>query len=144
MKYTTFVSGPAADAPVAYALAQLGARPFYRSVIVLGALMGMISSLLVFQYGPVSYTHLDVYKRQEQNYRSTQNILQAASAVVANNIKRKGKNLWTSRQGGAKIGYYEAVSYTHLDVYKRQFLPLRLILFATTAEAACRIFCVER
>jgi DNA helicase-2/ATP-dependent DNA helicase PcrA len=46
--------------------------------------------------------------RLEQNYRSTQNILQAASAVVANNIKRKGKNLWTSRQGGAKIGYYEA------------------------------------
>ena len=46
--------------------------------------------------------------RLEQNYRSTQNILGAASAVVANNIRRKGKNLWTSRQGGAKIGYYEA------------------------------------
>ena len=46
--------------------------------------------------------------RLEQNYRSTQNILQAASAVVANNLKRKGKNLWTSRQGGSKIGYYEA------------------------------------
>jgi DNA helicase II / ATP-dependent DNA helicase PcrA len=46
--------------------------------------------------------------RLEQNYRSTQNILQAASAVVANNLKRKGKNLWTSRQGGTKIGYYEA------------------------------------
>jgi len=46
--------------------------------------------------------------RLEQNYRSTQNILQAASAVVANNLRRKGKNLWTSRQGGAKIGYYEA------------------------------------
>jgi DNA helicase-2/ATP-dependent DNA helicase PcrA len=46
--------------------------------------------------------------RLEQNYRSTQNILRAASAVVANNIRRKGKNLWTSRQGGAKIGYYEA------------------------------------
>ncbi len=46
--------------------------------------------------------------RLEQNYRSTQNILQAASAVVAHNLKRKGKNLWTSRQGGAKIGYYEA------------------------------------
>jgi ATP-dependent DNA helicase UvrD/PcrA len=46
--------------------------------------------------------------RLEQNYRSTQNILQAASAVVANNIRRKGKNLWTSRQGGPKIGYYEA------------------------------------
>ncbi len=46
--------------------------------------------------------------RLEQNYRSTQNILQAASMVVANNLKRKGKNLWTSRQGGAKLGYYEA------------------------------------
>ncbi len=46
--------------------------------------------------------------RLEQNYRSTQNILQAASAVVANNLKRKGKNLWTSRQGGTKVGYYEA------------------------------------
>jgi DNA helicase II / ATP-dependent DNA helicase PcrA len=46
--------------------------------------------------------------RLEQNYRSTQNILGAASAVVANNVRRKGKNLWTSRQGGARIGYYEA------------------------------------
>jgi DNA helicase II / ATP-dependent DNA helicase PcrA len=46
--------------------------------------------------------------RLEQNYRSTQNILQAASTVVANNVRRKGKNLWTSRQGGAKVGYYEA------------------------------------
>ena len=46
--------------------------------------------------------------RLEENYRSTQNILGAASAVVANNIRRKGKNLWTSRQGGAKLGYYEA------------------------------------
>jgi DNA helicase-2/ATP-dependent DNA helicase PcrA len=46
--------------------------------------------------------------RLEQNYRSTQNILQAASAVVANNVRRKGKNLWTDRVGGARIGYYEA------------------------------------
>ena len=46
--------------------------------------------------------------RLEQNYRSTQNILQAASAVVARNVRRKGKNLWTDRMGGANIGYYEA------------------------------------
>jgi len=46
--------------------------------------------------------------RLEQNYRSTENILQAASAVVANNVRRKGKTLWTSRQGGTKVGYYEA------------------------------------
>jgi APA family basic amino acid/polyamine antiporter len=51
MKYTTFVSGEAAEAPVAYALKYLGAHPFFRSVIVVGALTGMISSLLVFQYG---------------------------------------------------------------------------------------------
>ena len=46
--------------------------------------------------------------RLEQNYRSTQIILEAAGAVVANNLKRKGKKLWTERQGGSKIGYYEA------------------------------------
>jgi DNA helicase-2/ATP-dependent DNA helicase PcrA len=46
--------------------------------------------------------------RLEQNYRSTQTILEAAGAVVANNLRRKGKRLWTERQGGALIGYYEA------------------------------------
>jgi DNA helicase II / ATP-dependent DNA helicase PcrA len=46
--------------------------------------------------------------RLEQNYRSTQIILEAASAVVARNAMRKGKRLWTSRAGGALIGYYEA------------------------------------
>ena len=46
--------------------------------------------------------------RLEQNYRSTQVILEAAGAVVARNAQRKGKDLWTSREGGAKIGYYEA------------------------------------
>ncbi|MGA7340474.1 MAG: UvrD-helicase domain-containing protein [Terracidiphilus sp.] len=46
--------------------------------------------------------------RLEQNYRSTQTILEAAGAVVANNVRRKGKKLWTDRQGGSLIGYYEA------------------------------------
>ncbi len=46
--------------------------------------------------------------RLEQNYRSTQNILEAAGAVVSNNLRRKGKKLWTDRQGGSLIGYYEA------------------------------------
>jgi DNA helicase II / ATP-dependent DNA helicase PcrA len=46
--------------------------------------------------------------RLEQNYRSTQAILEAASAVVSNNLKRKGKTLWTAREGGNRIGYYEA------------------------------------
>jgi APA family basic amino acid/polyamine antiporter len=51
MKYSTFQSGEAANAPVAYALQQLGARPIFRTIIILGALTGMLSSLLVFQYG---------------------------------------------------------------------------------------------
>ncbi len=51
MRYSTFASGAAAEAPVAYVLKLLGARPLYQSVIILGALMGMLSSLLVFQYG---------------------------------------------------------------------------------------------
>jgi DNA helicase-2/ATP-dependent DNA helicase PcrA len=46
--------------------------------------------------------------RLEQNYRSTQNILEGAGAVVAQNTQRKGKNLWTAREGGSLIGYYEA------------------------------------
>ncbi len=46
--------------------------------------------------------------RLEQNYRSTQVILEGASAVVARNAQRKGKNLWTEREGGSHIGYYEA------------------------------------
>ena len=47
--------------------------------------------------------------RLEQNYRSTKNILDAASAVVANNKERKGKWLWTESAGGASIGLYEAL-----------------------------------
>jgi DNA helicase-2/ATP-dependent DNA helicase PcrA len=46
--------------------------------------------------------------RLEQNYRSTKNILEAASAVVANNKERKGKWLWTESTDGARIGLYEA------------------------------------
>src|SRR5271154_2406653 len=46
--------------------------------------------------------------RLEQNYRSTQMILEAAGAVVARNAQRKGKHLWTARQGGSLIVYYEA------------------------------------
>ncbi len=45
----------------------------------------------------------------EQNYRSTQNILGAAGAVVARNLGRKRKELWTQKRGGDKILRYKAV-----------------------------------
>lgn len=44
--------------------------------------------------------------RLEQNYRSTKNILDAAGAVVANNVNRKGKKLWTDSTLGEPITVY--------------------------------------
>ncbi len=46
--------------------------------------------------------------RLEQNYRSTQMILDAATAVVSHNIARKGKTLRTDRGAGLRVGLYEA------------------------------------
>ena len=46
--------------------------------------------------------------RLEQNYRSTQSILSAANAVIANNLGRKGKQLWTANGQGKPITVYEA------------------------------------
>ena len=46
--------------------------------------------------------------RLEQNYRSTKNILAAASAVVENNKARKGKKLWTEAEAGDQLGLYPA------------------------------------
>jgi DNA helicase-2/ATP-dependent DNA helicase PcrA len=86
--------------------------------------------------------------RLEENYRSTQNILQAASSVVANNIRRKGKNLWTSRQGGTKIGYYEApdgenealFAADHIAKYLREAAqhgetPRAAVLYRTNSQS---------
>lgn len=46
----------------------------------------------------------------EQNYRSTQNILDAANAVIANNDKRLGKNLWSAQSAGESLQVYGAHS----------------------------------
>ena len=46
--------------------------------------------------------------RLEQNYRSTQSILNAANAVIAHNLGRKGKKLWTENGVGDPITVYEA------------------------------------
>ncbi len=39
----------------------------------------------------------------EQNYRSTSNILNAANAIIKNNVRRRGKSLWSSKGAGSKI-----------------------------------------
>jgi DNA helicase-2/ATP-dependent DNA helicase PcrA len=46
--------------------------------------------------------------RLEQNYRSTKNILEAASTLIAHNKERKGKWLWTDIAVGEKVALYEA------------------------------------
>jgi DNA helicase-2/ATP-dependent DNA helicase PcrA len=86
--------------------------------------------------------------RLEQNYRSTQIILEAAGAVVAQNQQRKGKDLWTSREGGAKIGYYEAPDgenealfiADYLNKYLRQAAedgetPRAAVLYRTNSQS---------
>lgn len=58
----------------------------------------------------------------EQNYRSTQNILDAANSVIANNVGRKDKALWTDNGAGEKIHFeqlesgYEEADYITRDI----------------------------
>ncbi|WP_028516149.1 ATP-dependent helicase [Ruminococcus flavefaciens] len=50
--------------------------------------------------------------RLEQNYRSTQTILDAANSVISHNNSRKPKTLWTSGEKGDKVYWYKAVDET--------------------------------
>lgn len=58
----------------------------------------------------------------EQNYRSTQNILNAANGVISHNIGRKDKTLWTDNEEGKKIGFrqfetgYDEAEYIANDI----------------------------
>lgn len=54
----------------------------------------------------------------EQNYRSTQRILDAANSVIVNNIQRKEKQLWTAAGKGDKVQHYEAQT----DIEEAQFV----------------------
>ena len=61
--------------------------------------------------------------RLEQNYRSTQTILNAANSVIANNTNRKGKNLWSDKDIGNKIKYHQmATQYEEGDFIAKNIL----------------------
>ena len=82
----------------------------------------------------------------EQNYRSTQNILDAANAVIRNNRSRKDKALWTEKSGGNRIhlrqfdNAYEEAEYIADDVCRKvrregaQYKDFA-VLYRTNAQA---------
>ena len=88
---------------------------------------------------PVSYTHLDVYKRQQargqyENDGADLTTVGTATAIDCTAIGARGMT---------GLGGSRAVSYTHLDVYKRQFLGNLLLgniqcLYVEIGRASCR------
>jgi DNA helicase-2/ATP-dependent DNA helicase PcrA len=82
----------------------------------------------------------------EQNYRSTQPILAGASAVIANNVDRKDKDLFTEQEGGSPIRFFEAeddreesqfVIKNLLAANRSEDVPFRsmAILYRTNAQS---------
>ncbi|HET6979744.1 MAG TPA: UvrD-helicase domain-containing protein [Pyrinomonadaceae bacterium] len=85
--------------------------------------------------------------RLEQNYRSTQTILDVAGAVVKNNLERKGKTLWTSNPRGGHVGYYQAfdaeaearwVAQKVLEHRREEFDIRAAVLYRTNSQS--RVF----
>ena len=85
--------------------------------------------------------------RLEQNYRSTQNVLDAANAVIANNTRRKIKKLWTDHGAGAFIHYrrlstaYEEAGFIADDITRKMRSDRSLhyrdfaVLYRTNAQS---------
>ncbi len=82
----------------------------------------------------------------EQNYRSTQTILDAANSVIRNNFARKSKRLWTENESGSSILHYNAMdewgeaSFITSEIQRLSFeeqRPLRdfAILYRTNAQS---------
>ncbi|MBQ3491119.1 MAG: UvrD-helicase domain-containing protein [Oscillospiraceae bacterium] len=91
--------------------------------------------------------------RLEQNYRSTQAILNAANAVISNNIGRKGKRLWTANGEGKPITVYEAndegaeanyVAGQIITTSKGQNFKNYAVLYRTNAQSNALEFAFKR
>jgi DNA helicase-2/ATP-dependent DNA helicase PcrA len=83
----------------------------------------------------------------EQNYRSTQTILDVAGGVVKHNIERKGKKLWTSNPQGERVRYFQAfdaesearfVASKILDHRQEQYDLRSAVLYRTNSQS--RVF----
>lgn len=84
--------------------------------------------------------------RLEQNYRSTQNVLDAANAVIRNNTRRKEKALWTDKGAGNRIHFrpfenaYEEAEFVADDIARKKRERIAdygecAVLFRTNAQA---------
>lgn len=84
--------------------------------------------------------------RLEQNYRSTQNVLSAANAVICNNKSRKAKTLWTDKGEGSRIHFrqfdnaYEEAEFVADDIARKKREGTAdygecAVLFRTNAQA---------
>ena len=91
--------------------------------------------------------------RLEQNYRSTQAILNAANSVIAHNLGRKGKRLWTNNATGADITVYEAEDETAeasfvtgqiITASKGKNFKDYAILYRTNAQSNALEFAMKR
>ena len=91
--------------------------------------------------------------RLEQNYRSTQSILNAANAVIAHNMGRKGKRLWTANDAGEPITVYEAsdegaeanfVAGRIISLSKGKNFKDYAILYRTNAQSNAMEFAMKR
>ena len=82
----------------------------------------------------------------EQNYRSTQNILDAANNVIHNNIGRKDKALWTDRGSGNRIHFrpfdnaYDEAEYIASDIKSKKYQGISdygqcAVLYRTNAQS---------
>ena len=88
--------------------------------------------------------------RLEQNYRSTQAILNAANAVIAHNLGRKGKRLWTANGAGSPVTVYEAsdegteANFVAGQILRGKHFGDHAILYRTNAQSNALEYALKR
>ena len=102
--------------PVQYKLSAMLARK-YRNIFVVGDMNQSIYAFRQADYRNILNFERD-YKdaliiKLEENYRSTNNILNAANSVIKNNKERKDLNLWSEKGDGLKVKYMRAYDEKH-------------------------------
>ncbi len=102
--------------PVQYKLSKLLANK-YKNIFVVGDMNQSIYAFRQADYKNIinfenDYTNCHVIKLEE-NYRSTNNILNAANCVIKNNVNRKDLKLWSEKGEGVKVKYMRSYDERH-------------------------------